>query len=71
VEYGFRTLGFDPIVAVSRRENLASRHVLEKLGLRYGGLRFHYGLNLAFYELARVDYLRSNPIEAPPSLRPG
>ena len=71
LEYGFRTLGFDPIVAVSRRENLASRHVLEKLGLRYGGLRFHYGLNLAFYELARVDYLRSNPIESPPSLPPG
>jgi RimJ/RimL family protein N-acetyltransferase len=71
LNYGFRTLGFDPIVAVARRENLASRRVLEKLGLRAQGLRFHYGLNLAFYELTRANYLRSNPIGCPPSPRPG
>jgi RimJ/RimL family protein N-acetyltransferase len=57
LDHGFRHLALDPIVAVTRRENLASRHVLEKLGLDYQGLRFHYGLNLAFYELARDAYL--------------
>ena len=59
LDHGFRSLGLDPIVAVARRENLASRRVLEKLGLRYQGLRFHYGLNLAFYELARAAYLET------------
>jgi RimJ/RimL family protein N-acetyltransferase len=57
LDHGFRALGLDPIVAVTRRENLASRHVLEKLGLAYRGLRFHYGLDLAFYELSRGEYL--------------
>ena len=71
LNYGFRTLGFDPIVAVARRENLASRRVLEKLGLRAQGLRFHYGLNLAFYELTRANSLRSNPTGCPPLPRPG
>jgi RimJ/RimL family protein N-acetyltransferase len=71
LNYGFRTLGFDPIVAVARRENLASRRVLEKLGLRALGQRFHYGLNLAFYELTRADFLRSNPTGCPPSHRRG
>jgi RimJ/RimL family protein N-acetyltransferase len=42
---------------VARRENLASRRVLERLGLRYQGLRFHYGLNLVFCGLSRSDYL--------------
>jgi RimJ/RimL family protein N-acetyltransferase len=59
LDHGFRTLGLDPIVAVTRRENLASRRVLEKLGLRYEGLRFHYGLNLAFYRLTRAAYLET------------
>ena len=49
----------DLSVGVARREHLASRHVLEKLGLGYQGLRFHYGLNPAFYELARAAYLEA------------
>jgi RimJ/RimL family protein N-acetyltransferase len=53
LRHGFEALGFDPIVAVARLENRGSRHVLDKLGLRYQGLRFHYGLDLAFYSLER------------------
>jgi RimJ/RimL family protein N-acetyltransferase len=60
LRHGFEVLGFDPIVAVARLENRASRHVLEKLGLRYQGLRFHYGLDLAFYSLER----NARPAEA-------
>jgi RimJ/RimL family protein N-acetyltransferase len=58
LDHGFRVLGLDPIVAVAVFENTASRRVLEKLGLGYRGLRFHYGFDLAFYELARADYLK-------------
>jgi RimJ/RimL family protein N-acetyltransferase len=71
LDHGFRALGLDPIVAVARPENLASRRVLEKLGLGYAGLRFHYGLDLAFYTLARANYLRTGPTERPPSPPPG
>ena len=57
LDHGFGVLGIDPIVAVAARENTASRRVLEKLGLSYRGLRFHYGLDLPFYELSRSAYL--------------
>jgi [ribosomal protein S5]-alanine N-acetyltransferase len=71
LEHGFRTLGFDPIVAVTHPDNLASQRVLEKLGFRAEGLRFHYGLDLAFYTLSRADHVRSRSTEYPPSRPPG
>jgi RimJ/RimL family protein N-acetyltransferase len=73
LDHGFRALRLDPIVAVTRRENRASRHVLEKLGLRYQGLRFHYGLDLVFCDLSRADYLAAATPAAgcPPSPPPG
>ena len=57
LEHGFRTLGFDPIVAVTHPDNRASQRVLEKLGFRSEDPRFHYGADLAFYALPRADYL--------------
>jgi ribosomal-protein-alanine N-acetyltransferase len=57
LEHGFRTLGFDPIVAVTHPDNRASQRVLEKLGFRSEGCRFHYGADLAFYALSCADYL--------------
>jgi RimJ/RimL family protein N-acetyltransferase len=57
LDHGFRSLGLDPIVAVAHPDNRASRRVLEKLGLRYQGLRPHYGLDLDFYAMTRAEYL--------------
>jgi RimJ/RimL family protein N-acetyltransferase len=64
LDHGFRALGLDPIVAVAARENTASRRVLEKLGLGYRGLRFHYGFDLPFYELSRSAYLSQGACSA-------
>jgi RimJ/RimL family protein N-acetyltransferase len=61
LDHGFCALGLDPIVAVAAPENAASRRVLEKLGLEYRGLCFHYGQDLAFYELSRGAYLAQDP----------
>jgi RimJ/RimL family protein N-acetyltransferase len=55
--HGFRDFEFDPIVAVTHPENSASQNVLKKIGLRSGGLQFHYGLDFRFLSLARADYL--------------
>jgi RimJ/RimL family protein N-acetyltransferase len=57
LEHGFGTLRFDPIVAVTHPDNRASQRVLEKLGFRSEGRRFHYGADLAFYRLTRRAYL--------------
>ena len=53
LDHGFRRLGFDRIVAVTHPANLASQHVLEKLGLKPCGAAFHYGQSLSFFELSR------------------
>jgi RimJ/RimL family protein N-acetyltransferase len=68
LDHGFRVLGLDPIVAVAHPENRASRQVLEKIGLAR-----HYGLDLAFYRLARAEYLAARRLrrEGRPSRLPG
>ena len=57
LDYGFRELASNPIVAVTCPENAGSQNVLRKIGLRSEGLRFHYGLNLSFFFLDRDSYL--------------
>lgn len=56
LQYGFEDLGLDPIVAVTHPDNAASQRVLAKIGLKARSTRFHYGLDLAFFELSKADY---------------
>lgn len=56
LDYGFRVLELDPIVAVAHPDNAASQRVLEKIGLRRAGTAHHYGQAVEFFELARADY---------------
>ena len=44
LEFGFRTLGLERIVAVVRPENEGSKRVLTKLGLRFFAIEDHYGI---------------------------
>ena len=57
LDYGFRELELDPIVAVSHPDNAASHGVLQKIGLRAAGTAWHYGQELPFFELRRREYL--------------
>ena len=65
LDHGFRALGFDPIVAVTHPANLASQHVLEKIGLNARGSAYHYGQWLSFFHLSRTAYLAGSagPLE--------
>ena len=60
LDHGFRRLGFDRIVAVTHPANLASQHVLEKLGLKPCGAAFHYEQSLSFFELRRDEFLAAD-----------
>lgn len=51
LELGFEQFGFDPIVAVTHPDHAASRRILEKIGLKFMGLKQAYGLNLSYFEL--------------------
>lgn len=56
LRYGFERLGLARIVAVVNPSNRASRHVVEKLGLRYVKDAHHYGALLNYFELTRPEF---------------
>ncbi len=58
LSWGFTTLGMQRIVAVVYPENLRSRRVIEKLGMRSLGLARHYGADLLKFELTAGEWLQ-------------
>jgi RimJ/RimL family protein N-acetyltransferase len=56
LRYGFEYLGFDPIVAGALRENLGSRHVLEKLGMREHPNEYFDRNGGVYYRIARAEF---------------
>lgn len=61
VRYGFATLGLPRIVAVADVPNVASHHVLEKIGLRPQGPAQYYGRTMSYFAAERDDYLKEHP----------
>ena len=55
VDYGIRTLGFSRIQASTDAENVASVHVLDKIGFRYLKRDVDEGSDQRFYELDRHE----------------
>ena len=53
LRYGFEQLKLERIVAVVRPENVASRRVLEKSGLSYTGMGYHYKAEVRMYAVTR------------------
>ncbi|MDJ0895373.1 MAG: GNAT family N-acetyltransferase [Alphaproteobacteria bacterium] len=56
LDYGFREIGFDPIVGTIHPDNAASVRVLHKIGMKHMGTEFHYGLDGPFFRLSRAEY---------------
>ena len=56
LRYGFEKVGLERIVAVAMPENLASRRIMEKLGMRYEKKVFHYGHDLVYYAVGRDEF---------------
>jgi RimJ/RimL family protein N-acetyltransferase len=64
VAWGFREHGLERIVAVASPENEASRHVMDKMGMTYEGLRFRYGTDCAYYSIT-PEAFASHPANHP------
>lgn len=60
LQYGFTHLRLPAIMAAALVENLASRRVLEKIGMHSAGLMTFGALQLAKYTLAAAEY-RDDP----------
>ena len=56
LRYGFERLGLPRIVGVTFPENVASRRVLTKVGLRPAGRGRYYGHDLDYFALDAADY---------------
>jgi RimJ/RimL family protein N-acetyltransferase len=60
MKFGFNECGLERIVAVAVLENIASRRVMEKLGMSYEKTEEHYGEDCAFYAISKDDFLAHN-----------
>ena len=56
LRYGFEAAGLARIVAVAAPENTASRHVMEKLGMRYERNERHYNSDCVLYAITREEF---------------
>ncbi len=56
LKYGFEHLGLERIVAIALPGNTASRHVMEKLGMRYEKSAQHYGFDVVYYAITRDEF---------------
>ncbi len=56
LRYGFERAGLRRIVAVAMPENLASRRIMEKLGMRYEKRANFYGHELVYYSISRDEF---------------
>ena len=59
LRYGFEELGATLIVSSAHPDNVASRRVMEKVGLQFKDIRFQYGCDQAYYEIDRSAYYAS------------
>lgn len=57
LDYGFKKIGLERIVAVASPENVGSWRIMEKCGMKYEKNEFHYGMDCVFYAVSREDFL--------------
>jgi ribosomal-protein-alanine N-acetyltransferase len=69
LEYGFLYQRFERIIAVTRPKNLASRRVMEKVGLSYECETNLFNVDVVLYSLMRATYLSQTlALCAPPAV---
>ena len=56
LRYGFEQRGLARIVAVAAPANNGSRHVMEKLGMRFERMAQHYGGECVLYAITRAEF---------------
>jgi RimJ/RimL family protein N-acetyltransferase len=62
--FAFDELEAPLLCAVCQPSNLASSHVMKKLGMAYQGEEEWYGMTTSVYEIARAEWLRLNAPQA-------
>ncbi|HEY9633092.1 MAG TPA: GNAT family N-acetyltransferase [Coleofasciculaceae cyanobacterium] len=56
LKYGFEEASLERIVAIAKPENIASRRVMEKVGMKYEKNAHFYGNDVVYYSISRKAY---------------
>ena len=56
LRYGFERLKLEQIIALAMPENIASRRVMEKLGMIYQRIAHYYKMDLAYYTISQAAF---------------
>jgi RimJ/RimL family protein N-acetyltransferase len=56
LRYGFEEHAFDQILAIAKPQNLASIHVMEKVGMRYDKHTAYYDIDVIQYSILREEF---------------
>jgi ribosomal-protein-alanine N-acetyltransferase len=56
LRYGFEEAGLNHIVAIALPDNLASRRVMEKMGMRYEGKTRNFGVDCVRYTIVKEEF---------------
>lgn len=57
LEFGFERVKLERIIALAHPDNVASRRVMEKLGMKLTGQIEAFGLSVVRYEISRADWV--------------
>ncbi|MEG4853987.1 GNAT family N-acetyltransferase [Microcoleus sp. B5-D4] len=56
LNYGFKILDLERIVAIARPENIASQRVIQKVGMKYEKNAHYYETDVLYYSISRETY---------------
>lgn len=56
LKYGFEVAQLDRVAAIAKPENIASRRVMEKIGMKYEKEAYYYDNDVVYYSIARQTY---------------
>ncbi|MEG3907287.1 GNAT family N-acetyltransferase [Microcoleus sp. w2-18bC1] len=56
LNYGFKILKLERIVAIARPENIASQRVIQKVGMKYEKNAHYYETDVVYYYVSRESY---------------
>ncbi|MEG4034182.1 GNAT family N-acetyltransferase [Microcoleus sp. w1-18aA5] len=56
LNYGFKILKLERIVAIARPENIASQRVIQKVGMKYEKNAHYYETDVVYYSISRETY---------------
>ncbi len=60
LEFGFEKANLERIVAVAYPENIGSRRIMEKCGMKYEKTEAHYGADCVFYAISKDEFMQKN-----------